>query len=409
MQKREKHPVRWSRLAAVLLAFAVMLTTPNLFAPEARAVTQAEIDALKKDAGALNEQKAELEQQLKAIQADKNKAQEQKQLLEQQINLIQAEIDNIAGQIAMYDELIAAKAADLDQAILEEQEQYQLFCRRVRYMEEEGSVSYWSILFNARDFSDLLDRLILVDEIMAYDDAVMDNLVRMRQRIEVEQAELEQIQAGQLAAKAEQEAARADLKAREAEVDRLIRQINAKEDEVEAAEKALIEEAKRIEEEIARKQKELEAQLREIKSEAGYLWPLKGYSNLTSLYAGRKDPFTGKPATHTGIDVGAPKGTPILAAKSGVVTISAYNQGGYGNYVVIGHDNSGSTTLYAHMSSRAVKEGQTVKQGQVIGYVGSTGRSTAPHLHFEIREKGTRIDPVIRFTGLTYYGTPIKD
>ena len=99
----------------------------------------------------------------------------------------------------------------------------------------------------------------------------------------------------------------------------------------------------------------------------------------------------------------APKGVKILSAKSGVVLTSAYNKGGYGNYVVVDHGN-GNTTLYAHMSSRAVKVGDVVKQGQVLGYVGTTGRSTGNHLHYEIREKNVRIDPVTRYSGLTYKG-----
>ena len=131
------------------------------------------------------------------------------------------------------------------------------------------------------------------------------------------------------------------------------------------------------------------------------MWPLTNYKNLSSLFAGRKDPFTGKPATHSGIDVPAPKGTPVLAAKSGVVITSAYNSGGYGNYVVVSHGN-GNTTLYAHLSARSVKEGDTVKQGQVVGKVGSTGRSTGNHLHYEIRVNNARIDPVTKYTGLTY-------
>jgi len=401
--------VPWKKFLAVALAAALLVTVvPKWIIPDVQAVTQAEIDALKQDADALAKEKADLEKQLKSIQADKNKAMEQKRLLEDQIDLIQREIQNIQGQIDKYDELIAAKQADLLQAQADEQAQFELFCRRVRFMEEQGNVDYWSILFSAADFTDLLDRLIMVDEFMAYDNAVMDNLVAMREQIEVDKASLEQSRAEQEQARQAQEAARTELQQREADVDKLIAKISQQEDQVEQAKKELDALAKEMDAEIAKKEKELAAQLAKVTSEAGYRWPLDNYRNLSSLCGGRIDPFTHKPATHSGIDIPAPKNTPIRAAKSGVVITSKYMSGGYGQYVVISHSANGDSTLYAHMvkGSQKVKVGDTVKQGDIIGYVGTTGRSTGYHLHFEIREGGTRIDPCIRFNGLTYKGKP---
>lgn len=395
------------RLLAVLLAVVMLLPLPQVMIPTAQAVTQAEIDSLKADASSLDKKKAELQKQLKAIAADKNKAMDQKELLEEQIDVIQSEVGNINQQINKYDELISQAQTDIVHTQEEEAKLYELFCQRVRYMEEEGDVNYWAILFNAASFSDLLDRLIMVDEIMEYDNAVMDSLVTTRQQLEQSKTTLEQARTEQQAAKDKQVAARKELESRESEVDKLIAQINKQKNQVEHSVKELEALAKQMDAEIARKQKELAAQLaaqgKQITSESGYKWPLPGYTALSSLFAGRKDPFTGKPATHSGIDVPAPKGTKILSAKSGVVLTSAYNSGGYGNYVVVDHGN-GNTTLYAHMNSRAVKAGDVVKQGQVLGYVGTTGRSTGNHLHYEIREKNARIDPVIRYSGLTYKG-----
>ena len=395
------------RLLAVALAVVMLLPLPQAIIPSVQAVTQAEIDSLKADAGNLDKKKAELQKQLKAIAADKNKAMDQKELLEEQIDVIQSEIGNINQQINKYDELIAQAQTDISNTQEEEAKLYELFCQRVRYMEEEGDVNYWAILFNAASFADLLDRFIMVDEIMEYDNAVMDSLVTTRQQLEQSKLTLEQARTEQQAAKDKQVVARKELESRESEVDKLITQINQQKKDVEHSVKELEALAKQMDAEIARKQKELAAQLaaqgKQITSESGYKWPLPDYTNLSSLYAGRKDPFTGKPATHSGIDVPAPKGVKILSAKSGVVLTSAYNSGGYGNYVVVDHGN-GNTTLYAHMSSRAVKAGDVVKQGQVLGYVGTTGRSTGNHLHYEIREKNVRIDPVLRYSGLTYKG-----
>lgn len=395
------------RMLAVLLAVVLLVSVPEVVVPNVMAVTQAEIDALKADASGLDKRKAELQKQLKAIAADKNKAMDQKELLEQQIDVIQSEISNINQQIAKYDELINQAQSGIEEKEQEEAELYQLFCERVRYMEEEGDVNYWAILFNATSFPDLLDRLIMVDEIMEYDNAVMDSLVNARKELEESKTQLEQARTAQQEAKDKQVAARKELESREAEVDALISQIKQQQNQVEHSVKELEALAKQMDAEIARKQKELAAKLaaegKKITSETGYKWPLTDYTNLSSLYAGRIDPFTGKPATHSGIDVPAPKGVKILSAKSGVVLTSAYNKGGYGNYVVVDHGN-GNTTLYAHMSSRAVKVGDVVKQGQVLGYVGTTGRSTGNHLHYEIREKNVRIDPVTRYSGLTYKG-----
>lgn len=406
MRRAKKRTGGLKRLLVVMLAAALLFPLSNYMAPEARAaVTKAEINELKSDAEALEKEKKELQQQLKQIEANKDKAMDQKALLERQINVLQDEINNMAQQIVKYDELILIKEQELASAQQDEADQYRLFCERVRAMEEDGEVNYWAILFNAASFSDLLDRVIMVDEIMEYDNAVMDNLIAIREQIEVDKAELEQARTDQKAAKVAQEAAKKELEARESDVEKLIAQIKKQESAAEHAIDELTAKAEAMDKEIAQKEKELAAQLaaqgNKITSEKGYLWPLKNYSNLSSLYAGRIDPFTGKPATHSGIDVPAPKGVQILAAKSGVVITAAYQSGGYGNYVVISHGD-GNTTLYAHMSSRKVKVGDVVKQGQVIGLVGSTGRSTGNHLHYEIRENGVRIDPTIRYSGLTY-------
>lgn len=407
MGKRNRCAALLGRVLSVLLALAMLMPLPMVISPDVMAVTQAEIDGLKADASSLDKQKAELQKQLKAIAADKNKAMDQKELLERQVDVIQSEIGNINQQISKYDELIVQAQSGIAETEQEEAKLYELFCQRVRYMEEEGDVNYWAILFNAASFSDLLDRLIMVDEIMEYDNAVMDSLIATRQQLQEDKTQMEQARVEQQAAKEKQVTARKELESREAEVDKLIAQINKEKKQVEHSVKELEALAKKMDEEIARKQKELAAQLaaqgKTITSESGYKWPLPAYTNLSSLFAGRKDPFTGKPATHSGIDVPAPKGVKILSAKSGVVLTSAYNSGGYGNYVVVDHGN-GNTTLYAHMSSRAVKVGDVVKQGQVLGYVGTTGRSTGNHLHYEIREKNVRIDPITRYSGLTYKG-----
>ena len=400
----KEHGRKWAfRLCGLALAAAVAVSLlPETVVVPASAVTQAEIDAMREEADDLKSQQKEIQAKLDALEADQANAMERKTLLEQQINATQAEINTIAAQIAKYDELIAQKQEELSQAEAEEQAQYELFCERVRYMEEQGEVSYWSILFSSKDFADLLDNAMMVEEIMDYDNQVMDQLIALREQIEEDKAELESARQAQQAAKEEQEAAQANLKSQEAEVSALIDQLAAQEDQLEAEEAKLQAAANAADAEIAAAERELAAQINNVVSESGFMWPLPGYYNLSSLFAGRIHPITGKPQHHTGIDIPAPSGTDILAAKSGVVTTSTYNNS-YGNYVVVSHSD-GTSTLYAHMSRRGVSKGEVVSQGQYMGDVGTTGSSTGNHLHLEVRVNGSRVDPTQYFSVALYMG-----
>ena len=399
--KQTAKGVRKAISLLVVLALLVPLTGQVTVMPSS-AVTQAEIDDLKDEAAELDSQRAELQAQLKAIQADKSKALEQKSLLEQQIDATQSEINNIQAQIQKYSELITQKEGELAEAEEQEQELYELFCERVRYMEEEGEVSYWSILFSSSDFSDLLDNFMMVEEVIDYDNSVMEELLALQEQIEADKAALETSKEEQEAAKAKQEAAKADLKDQEAQVDALIQEISGQEDQLEAAEAQLKAAANAMDAEIKRLEKEMAEQIANVPSESGFLWPLpSSWNTLSSLFGSRIHPITGKPNNHTGIDIPASKNTNIYAAKSGVVTTSTYNSS-YGNYVVVSHSD-GTSTLYAHMNKRAVSKGETVSQGQVIGYVGTTGSSTGNHLHFEVRVNGSRVDPVNYFKDKTLY------
>lgn len=399
-----KHNILRKILLLVMTAALVLpLVNPAAVTDvSAKKVTQSEINKLKEDAASLAQQKKNLKDQLKAIRADKDAAQNKKSVIEQQMDVIQDEIDNIDGQIAGYSQLIDEKTRDIADNQAKEDEQYRLFCTRVRAMEEDGQASYWSILFSSATFSDLLDNFMMVEEIVDYDNAVMNDLIATRNQIESEKTELEGLKADLESARQDQVAAKKELSTRQSEVDSLIKEISEQEGELEAREAELRKAANAVDAEIKRMEKEMAAQIQNVPSESGFLWPLNGYDTLSSLYGGRIHPITHKPQNHTGIDIPAPGGTPILASKSGVVTTSTYMKGGYGNYVVVSHSD-GTSTLYAHMSKRLVQKGQTVKQGQVIGKVGTTGRSTGNHLHFEIRVNGSRRDPVDYFKSKTLY------
>ncbi len=387
---------------ACAMALLMLLPIFGMIVQNAGAVTQSEIDALKEQQAESQEKQAQLKEELAQAKEDQAEAQRQRELLTQQLAAINTELESINAQIAWYDGEIAQKEAERKEAEAREAEQYELFCQRVRAMEEEGTVSYWSILFNAEDYSDLLDRMADVDAVMARDNEIMEELIATREELERLQAELESARADEQAVKEQQEAKQAEQQAKVAEAQKLVEQINANVQEVNRQLDEESEAAAEIQAEIAKKQKQLEEERKQnnvtISSETGYLWPLPGWYRLSSLFGYRIHPITGAAHSHTGIDVPASGGTPILAAKSGQVVTSAYHYS-YGNYVVIDHGN-GNSTLYAHMSSRAVSEGQMVSQGQTIGYVGTTGSSTGNHLHFEVRDNYTRVDPERKYPNL---------
>ena len=414
MAKTQKQPKRQKVdkrrvMVAVLAGFMALLILLPMFTMlmgGAGAVTQSEIDALKQEQAESQARQEELKDQLAEAEEKQSAAEEQRSLLLAQLDAINDELDNINAQIALYDEQIAQKEAERKEAEAKEQAQYELFCQRVRAMEEEGTVSYWSILFNADSFSDMLDRLADIDAVMDYDNQIMDELTATREELERLQAELESARADEQAVKEEQEAKKTEQQAKVAEAEKVLEELNKNVAEVN---RLLDEEdaaAAAIQADIVRKQKELEAQRQQngttIVSESGYMWPLPGWYSISSPFGYRINPVSGRAQNHGGIDIPASGGTPILAAKSGQVITSVYGSGSYwsyGNYVVIDHGN-GNSTLYAHMSSRAVSEGQMVTQGQVIGYVGTTGNSTGNHLHLEIRVGGQRVDPEAKFPDL---------
>ena len=400
---KRKHP----RLR--LLCGVLVLALCTSAATQAGAVTQSEIDALKKEQQASQAKQEELKDQLAEAEAQQAAAQEKRQLLTQQLNAINAEIANIDAQISYYDGEIAQKEEERKEAEAREAEQYELFCQRVRMMEEQGTVSYWSILFDSSDFSDLLDRIADMDAVMAYDNRVMDELIAARQELEAVQAQLEEARAAEQAAKEAQEAVKARQQEKVAQAQALLDELNA---DVAEVNRQLDEEDASwaaIGAEIDRKQKQLEEQRKQNNVQLppagnGWMWPLPSANmKLTSAFGFRMHPVDHVPHSHTGIDVAASTGTPIYAARGGQVIMSEYGtevNWSYGNFVVIDHGD-GTTTLYAHMSSRAVSEGDMVTQGQTIGYVGTTGSSTGNHLHLEVRDNYTRVDPESKFPSLS--------
>ena len=329
-KNQKKHKVDKRRVAfgvlAGVMALLILLPMLTMILGGAGAVTQSEIDALKQQQAESQALQQQLEEQMEDVEAQQSAAVDKRDLLLAQLEAINDELESIEAQIAWYDEEIALKEEQRKEAEDREAEQYSLFCQRVRAMEEEGTVSYWSILFNATSFSDMLDRLEDIDAVMDYDNQVMDELIATREELERLQAELESARAEEEAAKAQQEERKAEQQALVAEAQQVVDELNSnleelnrKLDEQDAAVAA-------VQAEIERKQAEYEAQRQQngttIISESGYMWPLPGNYRLTSLFGYRIHPVSGKPHSHSGIDIAASTGTPILAARSGQVITS---------------------------------------------------------------------------------------
>ena len=391
--KRHQHFLR----ACAALLCAVLLLTGNTAPAMAAKVTQADIDALKGDASDLDKKQKEIQSKLSDLKDDKAAAVEKKSLLDDQIANTNARISNTESQISDYNALISQAEAELADAQQREEAQYDLFCKRVREMEERGTVSYWSVLFKATSFSNLLGRLDFINEVMDYDRQVIEDLQTLQAEIEEKKTGLEASRAELVTAKTELESQKKQLAAQREEANKLVKEIDDNAAEYQATLDALEAEERRIEQQVKQLQKQLEEQMAaEGKNyntnPGGYIWPVDS-RYITSTVGGRSSPGGVGSTNHKGTDIGRVGYTsPVYAAKAGTVIV-ATRSSSYGNYVVISH-GTGNTTLYAHMSSIKVSVGTYVQQGQTIGITGSTGHTTGPHLHFEVVENGVRVNPL---------------
>ena len=374
-------------LALVITALAFMPAGPAL------AVSQSEIDALEEQRDELKAQREEMQAGIDELKDQQAGVLEQKRALDEQNEVYRQELELIEEQVSLYTRLVDEKAAELEKATEAEPEQLAIDKQHVRAMEENGDYTYLSIIFGSMSLSELMSNLDMIGEIMDADKRIYDQYTAASEDAEEIKAEYEATLDALSDKQAEYEAEKADLEAKIAEASAMIEQleeeINSNYDlylEVLAQEEAL-------ESDIQSMIAELERQeaANSITSTGTYIWPLPGYSP-GSAYGWRMHPIYNEMRFHAGEDIGAPSGTPILAADSGMATVIPDNGNGYGNYIMINH-GGGRVTLYAHMSAFAISNGATVNQGDVIGYVGSTGNSTGPHLHFEVRVNGATTDP----------------
>ena len=414
-------------MAAVMLLSLIAMLVPT----QANASVSSEIRAQINDLQSQRKQiKNQIQEVKEAYKENENEVADiiaRKNVIDQEIGLLHAEIMNISEQISAFNVLIADKQDELDHA----EENYLTLNEdnkaRIRTMEEDGSVTYWEVLFKANSFSDLLDRLNMVEEIAASDQRRLKALSDAKDAVEVAQAELAAEKAELESTKTELDNAQAELAVKREEADAVFQELMEKAEELEAMEAELEEAENAMLNEIAQLEAEYtKAKYQEyldymatfttaapeisggnssgessggntsggndtpVNTGSGWIRPCS-YVMLTSPFGNRNTGIAGASTYHQGVDLAGPAGTPIYASRGGTVTRATYGSSS-GYYVSINH-HDGFSSIYMHMTNYVVSAGQVVSQGQVIGYMGSTGISSGNHLHFGISYNGVYVNP----------------
>ena len=388
-----------------------------------------QIADLKGDRAEIKEKMAGLRDQINANMSEMERLIAEKNAIDQEIGLLNEQITNINEQITIYGMLIADKQEELDEAKARLEQLREQNKARIRAMEEEGSLSYWSVLFKANSFSDLLDRLNMIEEIAEADKRRLEEMDLAAKAVESAQLELEGEKAGLEETKAELDGLQKELEAKRLAADELLVEFHkqgealevlmaeqeaadeALQAEIAAAEKEYNKEYSRLQEEERRRQEEERRKQEEANkqnqnngntsgnststaapSAANWLVPCT-YVYLSSPFGYRIHPIHGTYGFHSGVDLASPAGTPIKATRAGTVTRATYDSAS-GYYVTINHGD-GFSSSYLHMTHwhESIYVGKKVSQGEVIGYVGSTGWSTGNHLHFSIYFNGVAQNP----------------
>ena len=406
----------WASILAGLLAVILVLSLVASVLP--MYANAASLSELEKQKNALAAEKkeidakiAELEGQLSDNLSDMQAIVNQKNTIDQEIFMLYEQTTNLNEQIATYSLLIADKQDELDREEARLVELNEKNKERIRAMEENGGLSYWSVLFKANSFMDFLDRVNMIQEIAAADQRRLKEISDTAKAVEQTKKTLEEEKKGFEATKVELEASQVKLEERRAEADKLLADLVATGDEYEALLHAAEKDAAKIGKELDAAEDaydEAERQQWLSTSEAprpnpggassstivnGLKWVTPcSYVRLTSPFGWRIHPIYGDWRFHYGVDLAGPMGTPIVATRAGVVETTTYDSSS-GYYVTLNHQD-GFKSKYLHLTHYIVSPGQYVSAGQVIGYMGSTGASTGSHLHFSILYNGSHVNPM---------------
>ena len=419
-------------MAAVMLLSLILSLIPTKASAASSSEIKQQINELKEQHEELENQKEEVQNQVAENESEIENLVAEKNKIDQEITILYGQIDNINAQLSAYALLIADKQDELDTAQERLDELNTKNKERIRAMEEDGSISYWSVLFKASSFADLLDRLNMIDEIAAADQKRLEELSAAAEAVAAAQDDLKAEKDELDVVKADLDATQEELSTKQAEAQELLAELIAHGEELEALYEGFELEEEELMAEIAAMEKEYnEAKRQEYlaymatyttvppatkettassggttnssgttsgntnsgtTSSGTWLVPCS-YTLLSSPFGNRDQPTAGASTYHQGVDLAGPEGTPIYASRTGVVTVATTSRSA-GNYVTINHGD-GYSSIYMHMQRFVVSAGQAVSAGQLIGYMGSTGISTGSHLHFGIAYNGSYVNPAI--------------
>lgn len=389
-----------------IIGLIIMLLTNTFY------VYASQKSDLKNEQSSIDQQIKETNSEIAGVKSQMSDALNQINKYNSQIGTYENEIGDLKTQISGLQTKITEKQANIEEQQKKYEEQQELLDKRLVAMYESGTTSYLDMLLSSDGLADFISKYYIIEQLTEYDNELLEKIEATRVQIENEKNELESSKKQVESSKTELETKRNSLTVMVNEKNTLVGNLSVEEQALQAELEQFEQDKKEIQRqlEVIAEQEEAARKAAAAKrtssggggvladatpsspSASGYICPLSGKSrgSITTGYYG----YSG----HTGVDFACPSGTPIMAAKSGRVVISTalrYGNGNYrsyGEYIVISHGD-GTMTLYAHMSSRAVSVGTEVGQGQVIGYVGSTGNSTGPHLHFEVRVGGRCVNP----------------
>ena len=398
---------RAMRAASLFLAAACLLLSVSVYPATAATSMSSLQNKLDKLSQSIEQHKKELSNAKKKEQAAKALESELKEkvtVVQSQISVLKGQIAEVQNSIGLKEQEIAAKEQQITEKEAEIADQWGDFKQHMAAMQELRDGGSVAMLSAVNDLYELLTFNEVMQDISIKDTQILDNMKNAKEALESDKLTLESQRSELQSKKADLDAQNSQMRAKQNELNSSVAAAQMSAAEAQQAQKdaqAAIESDEMNYEAVKKQIQKMIAAAAASKptlSFTGFICPLKSYSRISSEYGWRKNPVTGVNKLHAGTDFAAPGGTPIYAAASGYVQVAGWSSGGYGNYVIIYHgkmsDGNQYSTLYGHMRSVATSAGKYVQQGEIIGYVGSTGNSTGNHLHLEVWKGGSKANAV---------------
>ena len=398
---------RAMRAASLFLAAACLLLSVSVYPATAATSMSSLQNKLDKLSQSIVQHKKELSNAKKKEQAAKALESELKEkvtVVQSQISVLKGQIAEVQNSIGLKEQEIAAKEQQITEKEAEIADQWGDFKQHMAAMQELRDGGSVAMLSAVNDLYELLTFNEVMQDISIKDTEILDNMKNAKEALESDKLTLESQRSELQSKKADLDAQNSQMRAKQNELNSSVAAAQMSAAEAQQAQKdaqAAIESDEMNYEAVKKQIQKMIAAAAASKptlSFTGFICPLKSYSRISSEYGWRKNPVSGVNKLHAGIDLAAGGGTPIYAAASGYVQVAGWSSGGYGNYVIIYHgkmsDGNQYSTLYGHMRSVATSAGKYVQQGEIIGYVGSTGNSTGNHLHLEVWKGGSKANAV---------------